>query len=263
MIEVEEVQQAYPSVRLKRAGWLVGVLVRPAKTMRAVVGEEKGAWHIPMLLLTLLILAYVFVAAPLRLQAAQAAPTEPPPGFEYMSPEQQQQYMDAQASAYGTTQTYVFPAVAGVLGIWLGWLVLGGLLHLILTMLGSRSTSATAFNITAWAAVPLAVRLLVQIVYMLAAHRLIAAPGLSGILAADVQGAAAFGRILLGMLDVYLLWQVLLLWLGASVSGGLARARSLSGVLVAMLLYMALAALPVFLAAQISGLNTERPFFLF
>lgn len=250
-------------MRWKRAAWLFGILVRPAKTMRAVAAVEKGAWHIPMILLTVLTLAFVLVAGPLRLQAAQAAPAEPPESFEYMSPEQQQQYMEAQASAYGSTQTYVFPAVGGVLGLWLGFLVLGGLLHLILTMLGSRSTSATAFNIAAWASVPLALRLVVQIVYMLAAHRLIAAPGLSGFLAADLQGAAAFGRILLGMVDIYLLWQVLLLWMGASVSGGLARARSLGGVLAAVLLYVALAALPGFLAAQISGLNTQRPFFFF
>lgn len=250
-------------MRWKRAAWLFGILARPVKTMRAVVGEEKGVWHIPMLVLTVLTLVFVFVAGPLRLQAAQAAPMEPPEGFEYMSPEQQQQYMEAQASANGSTQTYVFPAVGGVLGLWLGWLVLGGLLHLILTMLGSRSTSSTAYNIAAWAGVPLALRLVVQIVYMLSARQLIAAPGLSGFLGSDLQGAAAFGRILLGMVDVYLVWQVLLLWLGAAVSGGLARARSLGGVLVTMLLYLVLAALPVFLAAQISGLNTDRPFFLF
>jgi hypothetical protein len=149
------------------------------------------------------------------------------------------------------------------LGLWLGWLVLGGLLHLILTMLGSRSTSVTAFNIAAWAALPLAIRLLVQIIYMLTAHRLIGASGLAGFLPADAQGALGFGRILLGMVDVYMIWQVLLLWLGAALSGSLARLRSLSGVLVAMLLFLALSALPVFLAGQISGLDTQRPFFMF
>jgi hypothetical protein len=263
MIEVEEIQQGSPTLRWQRAAWLPGILVRPGKTMRAVIAQEKGAWHIPMLLLTVLTLVMVFVAAPLRLQAAQAAPTEPPPGFEYMSPEQQQQYMDAQASNYGTTQTYVFPAVAGVAGLWLGWLVLGGLLHLILTMLGSRSTSATAFNIVAWGALPLAIRMLVQIVYMLSAHRLIAAQGLAGFLPADAQGVLGFARILLSMVDIYLIWQLLLLWLGASLSGGMTRARSFGGVLVAMLLYMVLAAVPLFAIAQISGLNTERPFFMF
>jgi hypothetical protein len=261
MIEVEEIRPSAPAMRWKRAGWLPGVLLRPARTMRAIAAEDRSVWQIPMILLTLLTLALVIVASPLRQQAAQAMPAEPPPGFEYMSPEQQQQYMAAQASASGSTQTLVFPAVGGVLGLWLGFLVFGGLMHLILTMLGSRGTSASAFNLVGWAALPLSIRAVVQLVYMLTAHRLIAAPGLAGFIAADATGAAAFGRVMLAMVDIYLLWQMVLLWVGAWASGGLSKRKAASGVIIAMLIYLALSALPAFLMAQISGLSTQRPFF--
>ena len=263
MIEVEERIQTSPAIRWKRAAWLFGILARPLSTLRAIVAEDKGNWQLPLILLTLLALGSVFAAGPLRIQAAQANPPELPESFQWMSPEQQEQYLAAQASAYGSTQTYVFPAVGGVLGVWVGFLVLGGLLHLILTMLGSRSSSTTAYNLVGWASVPLILRQIVRIVYMLSAHRLISTPGLTGFVAADVQGAAAFGRVLLGLVDIYLIWQVILLWLGASVSGGLSRRRAFSGVLIAVLLFLALSALPAFFGAQLSGLESDRPFFLF
>lgn len=263
MIEVQEIQKVSPAVRWKRAAWLLGVLVRPVRTMRAVASEDKGRWLLPLALLTLLTLAAVIAAGPLRVAEAQANPPELPESFQYMSPEQQQQYMDAQATSYGSTQTYVFPAVGGILGLWVGFLVMGGLLHLILTMLGSRSSSTTAYNIAAWAMVPLALRLIVRIVYMLSADKLIGAPGLTGFVSADAQGAAAFGRILLGMVDLYLLWQFALLWIGATVSGGLSRGKAFVGVLITVVLFLALSGLPSFLGAQLSALDTQRPFFLF
>ena len=41
----------------------------------------------------------------------------------------------------GAGVNYVFPAIIAVLRQWVGWLVMGGLLHLMLTMLGGRDNT--------------------------------------------------------------------------------------------------------------------------
>jgi hypothetical protein len=263
MIEVEEINLGAPSPHRQRYGWLAGAFLRPARTMRAVAGEEKAAWALPLLLLTALTIISILVAGPLRIQAAQNSVSEPPPNFQYMSPEQQEQYMQAQASMNGPVTAVVFPAIAAVIGVWLGWFLLGSILHLVLTLLGGRGASTSAYNLAAWASLPFAIRLIVQISAMLVTRQLINNPGLSGFVDATAAGALLYARALLRNVDIYLVWQVVLLWLGAAATSGLTRGKAFGGVLAAVLLILALAALPGFLAAQLGGLDVSRPFIFF
>lgn len=263
MVEIDDIDVSNAVSGRKRWGWLLTTFARPAKTLQEITREERAVWLIPMLLLTVLTIASVLVAGPLKQQAALAAPVEPPPGFEYMTPEQQEQYMQAQASASGPTQTVLFPAIGKLAALWMGWFILGGILHLALTLLGSRGTSTAAFNLAAWASLPFAIRIIVQIIAMLTARQLIQSPGLSGFIAADATGLLSFFRSLLGMVDIYLIWQIILLWVGSSSSMGLTKGKALTGVLTTVLLLLAISALPGFLIAQVSGLSVDRPFFLF
>ena len=54
------------------------------------------------------------------------------------------------------------------------------MLHLSLTLTGSRAHSVRSYNLVAWTMLPLAVRQVVQIGAMLFTHSLISASGLSG-----------------------------------------------------------------------------------
>jgi hypothetical protein len=180
-----------------------------------------------------------------------------------MSPEQQEQYMQAQQSGNGPTTTILFPALGAIIGVWVSWLLLGSILHLVLTMLGSRGTSRAAYNLAAWSNLPYAIRALVQMIAMLSTRQLINSPGLSGFVAADAGQAALFARVLLSMVDLYLIWQVVLLLLGTFSSSGLTRKKALSGVLITVLLLLVLSALPGYIAAQFSALDVTRPFIFF
>ena len=262
MAQVEEIDLSVPNSRRMRFEWLLPVFFRPARTMRAVAGEEQAQWLLPLLLLTILTIIHVIVAGPIRKQVILSSNTELPQGYEYMTPEQQQQYLDAQQSGAGTAQSYIFPGVAALAGLWLNWFVFGGILHLAMTMLGSRSSTTTAFNLVSWASMPFAIRLVVQIIAMLVTKTLISSPGLSGFMAADASGVLGYARIVLTLVDIYLIWQLVLLVIGASVTG-LSRAKAFLGVLVVMLLVLVLAALPGFGMAQLSGLSVNQPFIFF
>jgi hypothetical protein len=156
-----------------------------------------------------------------------------------------------------------FPAIGALLGLWIGWFVLGGILHLALTLLGSRTTTVSAFNMAAWASIPFAIRMIVQIIAMLTTHKLIVSPGLSGFMAADGTGALMFARIVLSMVDLYLIWQTILLILGAVSLPGLSRRKAVTGVIGIMILMLVLSAIPGFIAAQLGGLDVTRSFFYF
>jgi hypothetical protein len=262
MAQVEEIDSSVPSSRRMRIEWLLPVFFRPVRTMRAVAAEEQAQWLLPMLLLTVLTVILVIVAGPIRQQVILNTNVEPPPGFEYMTPEQQQQYMEAQQSNAGTAQSYIFPGVAALAGLWLSWFVFGGVLHLGMTLLGSRSSTTTAFNLVSWASMPFAIRLVVQIIAILVTKTLISSPGLSGFMDAESSGLQGYLRIVLGMVDIYLIWQLVLLVIGAA-STGMARGKAFIAVLAVMLLVLALSALPGFGLAQLTGLNVDRPYIFF
>ena len=246
-----------------RLDWILPVLFRPRKAMGEVARTDPPAWLVPMLLISLLAVIAVLLAGPLRIQQLLSQPPQLPPEFQYMSPDQQQKYLEAAQPNTGGMFIYGFPALGALMGIWLTWFVLGGLLHLGLTMQGGRSSRGADFNVAAWAMLPIAVRYLVQSVYMLASRTLITQPGLSGFAPPEATGGMAYLAALLALIDLYWIWQTVLLAIGASHGSGLARGKAVGAALTVSVLVLLLSALPGFGASALSGLTVTRPFFLF
>lgn len=235
--------------------WLIPALFKPRDTFAKIAAYEHGAWLTPLLLLTILALVRVVIAGPLLVTQMQSAPVTPPEGFETWPPEQQQQFFEAQSQAQGLTSgpifIYVFPAVIAFFGTWIGWLVMFGLLHLLLTLLGGRGSTRSSMNVVAWASMPFALRDLLRIGYMLITQKLITAPGISGF--APSEG---FGLVLASLLqnvDIYLIWFVILVVLGITVSDKMSGVKALSGILVTLLVLGVLAAIPAIIGVFLSS----------
>ncbi len=140
------------------------------------------------------------------------------------------------------------------------WFVVGWLLHLVLTLLGGRGTSRAALNVAAWAALPALIRSLVQLVAMLATDQLIAAPGLAGFAPAGEGFANALLSGMLSNVDIYLLWQIVLLFIGVRLSSQLPALKCWLAILLTIVITLALRALPAAILAQFGGLTVIRPF---
>jgi hypothetical protein len=95
---------------------------------------------------------------------------------------------------------------------------------------------------------------------MLLSDQLIASPGLSGF----APAGEGFGHALLaGMLshiDVYFLWQLVLLYLGVRLSSQLPRAKCWPAVILTVVIVLALRTLPAAIMAQFGGLTVIQPF---
>ena len=113
-----------------------------------------------------------------------------------------------------------------------------------------------ALNIVAWASLPFALRDLLRIVFMLSAGHAIISPGLSGF--ALTPG---FVAQLLTRLDIFLIWNIILLVIGFGIADSLPRTKAVTGVLVVMVLVLlALAGLGA-LSSGLGGAGVQRPFF--
>lgn len=256
--DIEVVEEPRP--RRLRWDWLLPVFFRPGRTMHTVSQQEKGVWLAPLLVLSLLALIVSLAGGPARAAAAQPS-GELPPDFQYWPPEQQEQYLQSQQNRASPMVIYGLPALGTLAGIWIGWFLLGSILHLALTMVGSRGSNTAALNLAAWASMPFAIRFIVQAVYMLTTRQVIQAPGLSGFIAAEAQGFAAFLRPLLAHVDLYTLWMIILLLIGAAPLTGLGKGKTWAAVILSVLLLLALQALPGYIAGRLSGLNPTRMFF--
>jgi hypothetical protein len=252
---------------LKRTGknslhfdWILPALFKPRKTIRTIVSEEKPVWLTPLLVLSVLIILVNLIAAPIRRNVIQMG-LNVPVDFQYYSPEQQAQFLSAQATQTSPLFLYVFPILIGLVSLWLSWFVLSSLLHLSLTLTGSRANSIRSFNLSAWSFLPMVIRYLVQIFAMIFTKTVIYAPGLSGFIGSDAAGLASYLGAVLGLIDIFFIWQICLLVIGVIPLSGLSKTKAWVATGISLLILVLLQALPGFISHALSGLSVTRPFF--
>jgi hypothetical protein len=241
--------------------WVPDVFFRPRLAFKRISAITSSIWITPLLILSVMVLANALSIGRLKNLSAMSGEITYPPDFQYYTPEQQAQYTQAVQSTQGPVFVYVLPSVAALIGIWLSWLILGGVLHLVTTLFGGRGSTVISMNIVAWASLPLALRLLVQFIYMLATKHLIINPGLSGFSPQGESGILLFLGQLLRLIDIYIIWEVLLLILGVRYSTALNTTKSTFGVLISVVLIMLFQAGLAYAAGLLGNLSIARPFF--
>ncbi|PKO14957.1 MAG: hypothetical protein CVU39_12840 [Chloroflexi bacterium HGW-Chloroflexi-10] len=233
-------------------GWFFPIFIRPRRVMAEIAEKNHAVWLAPLLILMISAVVLVLVSAPLIGQASQVVPD--PEMNQYFTPEQQDSINQAASMGTSPVMTMVFPLLGKFAGIWIGWFLLGSILHLSLTLNGSRSSNRSSLNVVAWAGIPFVLRDIVQIVAILVTKQLITKPGLSGFMADGVSGGGAFLGAILAFIDLYLIWQIVLMVIGAGKVSGMKPVKVWLATLIAMVIFLALKALPVFLGAQLGSL---------
>jgi len=240
--------------------WLLGIVIRPRRTIEAVVSRSEGVWITPLLCLTLTAVLLSMALGNLRQQALSMGEISYPPGFEYYTPEQQAQFMQATQASSGPIFVYVIPIVGKISGVWFGWLIISSILHLLLTLLGGRGTTTATVNLVAWASIPFAVRDLIRLLYILVAKKQIVMSGLSGFISASTSQGTLYLAALLALVDIYFIWNIILLIIGVDQATKLSRRKVIAGVLITMFAFIGLQALGIFLISLLSDLTVVRPF---
>jgi hypothetical protein len=236
------------------------VLRHPRQSLPAIAASAQALWLTPLLLLSALAILQVLVAMPMRQAAAASTMVDLPPDFQYLTPDQQAQFQSSLSASGGPMFTLVFPGLAALGRVWLGWLVVAAILHLALTLFGGRATMSSILNRVAWAGLPLALQSAIRIVAQVMAQRLIATPGLAGFAPAGDGWGAALAAQVLAQIDIFLIWVVVLLFLSLRAQDDPGASKAWTAVLVTLVLALILGSLPGLLASRLGGLTIVRPF---
>lgn len=261
----DENKPAHVQIESPKRHWryLLEIFYAPRRVFNDLANIEVNAWRIPMLLLTALIILAALAGGPARLQHTLMNLEQPPDDFLYWTPEQQNQFAEGQIAMQGPLFTVIFPMIGSLAGLWLGWFLLSSILHLLMTLKGSRQSREAYLNFVAWAAVPFALRSLVQSVALLSTRQEINYPGLSGLISQQAGGWQVYLGLVLELVDLYGIWFVILLLVGSPIISDLKTSKAISTALIALLIFIVLALIPGIVRTQLGGLGAVRPFIYF
>ena len=242
-------------------GWVFPILIRPKKTLEEVISKEQAVWIGPLVLISICAALFVLASASLP-QVIQPQMSSTDMGYEYYySPEQQELIQEAASSGVSPLFSIGFPLAGKLLGVWAGWLLLGIILHLVLTISGNRSENKKILNITAWAMIPIAIRFLVQAAAVLISQQAISGQGVSGFAGSDPGIVNVILQSVLGQVDIYLFWQVLLLITGTVMLSSNHKSKCVLSVLISVILLLFLGSVPSIIGSQLSGLTQGSFYF--
>jgi hypothetical protein len=257
----ESALEPQSSRRPVQTEWIFSVFFHPKRTFQNIIANEKPVWFLPLLIISITGVLFVITNGWVKQSLGAGGIVELPQYFEYYSPEQQAQFMQALQATTGTTFVYVLPALLSLAKVWVGWLIVGNAIYLVLTALGSGLKSTCVLNIAAWAALPFGLRDLVRILALLITRTPIHSPGISGFAPTQVGAMTIFVTALFSLLDIYLFWHIVLLNVGALSDSKISAARTVPVITITLFIIVALQALISFgIASLASNLSVMQVF---
>jgi hypothetical protein len=202
----------------------LNLFIRPRATLKAILGEDRPVWLIPLLILSVLAAVEALVFS--HLDMVESADHIRNLDFMHTLPQEEQEFQFLLIGPpVRPLYVYITPFVYTVGRLWIAWYLLSLVMNLILTSSGAKSSLVKTQNLFAWAFLPLGLRYLIQSVSMLFSGTAIEARGLSDlvVIAPEIQGGQFlyyllhFLQSLLGSVDIFFLWAGLLLVLGVLV----------------------------------------------
>jgi hypothetical protein len=264
-MENTDMTEATPMNERFQFKYLFSLLVHPKQTFEHVL-LRKATWYTPLLVISFLLIAQVFVKGFLSPPASEMVP---PDGILTEGVSSQGLKVGGGSSGEGMdgTETVsepssgwrdsLLPAISKLAGLWLGWFVLTLLLFLALVVSGSQGSFTSALNLTAWSSLPLAVQVLAQILITLIYSSASTLPqGLAGLALKTQSTSGEFLGLLLRRVDIFLIWQAVLLMIGAVFISQLPAGKVRWLVVLALVSYLVLATLPAFGMEQFSLLQS-------
>ena len=212
------------------------IWLRPRAALTAVRDGRRWLFLLPLVVMISVLALRVVIEAPyvaeLRRQASieQLRQSLPPQDFANLPPE---------ALQGPAPQPIALGLLAAIGPLLLAWIVRSGFLHLLGLAFGGQNTYGSLFSTSAWASLPLALRTVLQIIFIASTQSPVVGGGLSGLATpADqiISGQLSFMAALLRSVDLFAVWYVVLLGMAVLISGRLSRNKTviIMGIYVAL-----------------------------
>lgn len=201
---------------------LFGWIDRPKRTLRYVIREPRWPlWLAPVLIIMIALIIVTAVSAPFMSELSRQQAEQQMEAQMASVPEDQAEQVRRSLDTFTSPLFLAATGVAlAVLGLILTWLFRGAVLFFASYLLGTENRYLQMFTLVLWTWLPFALRDLVKAVYVLLNGELVLHQGLSFLVASSEQTQNA-GNLLygvLGQIDVFLIWHLLLVGIGIAVS---------------------------------------------
>lgn len=231
---VLETPQDYPFTAMMA---LIGVLFKPRATFRRMREAERGHWWVIAVIASIVLVVSVIVQSSITsvVVADQMEENFDVDGDGELSEAEQQQLDQSLAIANSPIIRFVFPAVGGVIGLFVvSYLARGGILYLLGLAVGGRAGFRQVFRMAVWTTLPAVLRNLISTVMILPGGS--SAPGLSFIFTGEeVADLSPLLVAFLSGIDIYLIWSLVLIGVGLVATSQLSKAK---GALVTVIYWL-------------------------
>lgn len=225
-------------------GLIFGLIDRPRTTFQAIAARPHWTvWLIPLFIFIMCLAVLLVVEAPYQMELARQQAEQQLATVPAGQAEAARSMLETTLSLpfmLGTGLT--FGAAALVIGI----LAQAVCLYFAALVLGGEASFGAIFRITLWSRFPVTLGVLVRAGFTAASQQMIHYPGLSFLV-----GTGDFFRdsqnplyVLFSQLDLFWLWQVLLLVIGLTAAARLGKSKALVLALVYTALSLGLSVLP-------------------
>jgi hypothetical protein len=153
-------------------------------------------------------------------------------------------------SSSSTLLSTVLSALGSLVSFVFTWLLIGSLANLLSISFGGQGNTKLSIVFTAWTCIPIGIRSIMQMMYVVATSTPINAVGLSGFASTASTTIAILLEKILAQIDIYSIWQAVLLVVGISVMTKLDKKKS---ILIAVLSIVI-----VILIKSLLGLGFEK-----
>lgn len=204
---------------------LLGMVIRPERTLSYIRDHSKWLWLVPAILAIIIFIIKGTVSAPLT---AGLVAEQLEKQLANIPPEQRAQ-MPPMITQGSSPAFIALTAIGGgLLALAAGWLFRAAVLHFVCLALGSQGRFLQMFSVVAWAWLPYFVRDVFQTAYIALIHKLITHSGLSSLVATGdpLKDSTNLVYALLSRIDLFLFWNLLLLIIGVAVVSGFSKRKA-------------------------------------
>ncbi len=223
---MSDVSPSAAAGKLTPFGTLLGVLFRPRATFAAMRDAERGYWWVVLVLGILALVLVTVAVVPIEAKLAQDALAAQQEGME-LSAEQQAQMEQTQRIMTSQATLGALGIVGGIVTMLIGFGARSGLLFLFGLAFGARVEFKQVWRMGVWTMLPGVVRSVVSAIAVFVTGELPAA-GLSAIYVSntEVAGASAALVAILGKIDIYIFWSLVLVGMGMVATLKLSKVKA-------------------------------------
>jgi hypothetical protein len=219
---------------------------RPVEALKRAV-ERPRSWWVPALLIVASMVLLIATSAPQQVAAANEQRGQILERVTRNMSEEQAEMVRQRSRSMSVPRYWLTAGGVGLILTALGWVLRGGLVHLLSALFGGVSDWKEAFCVSVWSTFPGVVRNAVQALYVGINGSLIEHQGFSGFVVKgdSLENSRDMLYVLLSNVDPFSLWHLLLFAMGISVAIKISRAKGAFLAVIIWLLFLVIRLLPL------------------